>query len=316
MKYISLLLIILVILPVTLKAQALEELEKRIASENGIRSKTRLDYKYSDGKMAKSGIKTSLTTYNRAGDVLQEDYLNEKGVVTGSEKYDYDANGNRTLYERNGNSKYKKQTQYNSQNQIMLEAGFNGSENFRNEYSYSGGKVSEIVYTLGSKVQQKLKYSWSGNTAQVSVYTGGNSLSLKIKMVYDARGNLVEETTYTTAGKELEKKEYRYDSYSRLLEEVKTKNGKFYYRITNTYSPRGNLQEVAEETLSKKRYAKKVYVYDDQGNLFQYKWRRNPDEEFNVKSYTYDSKGICLTEHTLYPATHFELLSKYEYEFY
>jgi hypothetical protein len=129
-------------------------------------------------------------------------------------------------------------------------------------------------------------------------------------------GRLIEETHYSIDGREIKKKTFKYNVASKLIEEAKMQGGKLYYKITQEYDAKGRLIKVSEETLAKAKYIKKSYGFDIAGNLLEYKWRRNPDEEFNVKNYTYDSKGTCLTEHTLYPGTKFELLSKYEYEYY
>jgi hypothetical protein len=298
-------------------SQTLEEQEKQIAAKNHIKSKTQTDFKYTEGKQAKTGITSSVTTYSQSGEILLINLLDTKGLVIGWEKYTYDANGNRTLFEREGSgSKYKKVTQYDAKNNLLLESGFNGTENFKNEYHYESGKLRNTVYMVNNKIVRKLVYEYSGSTTNVGIYTGGTVLSSKIKMVYDAASNLVEETHLSVDGKETEKKTFKYNTASQLTEEAKTKAGKLFYKITQEYDTKGRLLKISEETLSKAKYAKKIYSFDAAGNLISYQWRRTPDEEFNVKKYTYDTKGVCLTEHTLYPATKFELLSKFEYEYY
>jgi len=301
-----------------LSSQTLEEREKQIAARNHIKTKIQTDFNYQAGKIAKTGIKTSVTTYTSSGDILQISFFNSKGQNIGTETYTYDQNNNRTLFEREGSgNNYKKISEFNARNNLILETGFNGTENFRNEYSYnSSGKLLEVSYIVNNRVQQKLIYENSGNITNVSNYMAGTTLTSKIRMVYDNKGQIVEETTYSIDGRELGKKAYKYTTSSQLVEETKTQKGSMYYRITYSYDSRGNLLSIYEETLSKKNYAKKLYSYDAAGNLVEYKWRRNPDEEFNVKTYTYNSQGICLTEHTFYPNTKFELLSKFEYEFY
>jgi hypothetical protein len=298
-------------------SQTLEEQEKQIAANNHIKSKIQFDYKYADGKMTKTGVKSTITTYAHSGEIVEVDYLDSKGQPIGGEKYDYNSNGNRILFQRDGsNSKYKKVSEYDAKNNITLETGFNGAENFRNEYYYSSGRLSNSVFKVNNKIDQKLVYEYSGNTAKISIFAGGTTLTSKIKMVYDQSNNLIEETHYGINGKEFEKKTYKYNAASQNTEESKVKDGKLYYKITQEYDSKGRLVKVSEETMAKPKYIKKSYTYDAVGNLIEFKWRRNPDEEFNVKTYTYDSKGICLTEHTLYPATHFELMSKFEYEYF
>ena len=317
MKTISLIYLLILIISFNGISQTLEEQETQIAAKNHIKSKTQIDFKYSNGTKAKTGIKSSITSYSTEGEIIQVNYVDSKAQIISWEKYNYDDRGNRTLFEREGpNSKYKKVSEYNADNDITLETGFNGTENFRNEFYYTAGKLTSSIYIVNNRIDQKFVYEYSGNNCNANIYAHGTTLISKIKMVYDGSGNLIEETHFSTDGKETEKKTYKYNTSSKLIEETKTQGGKLYYKITQEYDSKGRLTKVSEETLAKAKYVKKTYSYDSNGNLTEYKWRRSPDEDFNVKSYTYDSNGVCLTEHTYYPATKFELLSKYEYDFY
>jgi hypothetical protein len=317
MKYLFPIAFLLFSVSLNLFGQTIEELEKKIAAENHIRSKIQFDYKYIGGKPSKTGVKSLIKTFSGKGELLEKRVLNNKGIVVGWEKYAYNKAGNRILYEReNTNSKYKKESKYDENNNVILEAGFNGAQNFRNEYEYtSSGKVKEIVYLAGNKIEQKIVYEHNGSIAMVSIYAGGNALTSKMKLKYDVNGNIIEEIKQTIEGVELEKKIYKYNSAGQILQEEKTRQGSFNYRLIYVYDTRGNLLKLSEETKSKKKYDKKVYTYDSAGNLTEYKWRRNPSDEFNVKKYTYNSRGICLTEYTFYPKTKYELLSKFEYEY-
>jgi hypothetical protein len=298
-------------------SQTLEELEKKIAEENHISKKIQYDHKYIKGKPSSTGVKTISKSYSPQGELLEENTFNNKGEVIGWEKYEYDYNGNRTLYEReNTNSKYKKASKYDDSDKLLMEAGFNGAENFRNEYEYTAdGKVSKITYMSGNRIVQKITYIYSGSSASVEIYGGGNMLASKMELKYDAHGNVIEEKKLDVNGTELEKKIFEYDASGNILKEVKTRKGNFEYSLMYTYDSANRLLRIAEETIAKKKYDKKVYTYDVNGNLTEYKWRRNPDDEFNIKKFTYDPKGVCLTEYTFYPQTKYEVLSKFEYEF-
>lgn len=317
MKYLFQLSLLLFSFSSHLFSQTLEDLEQKIAAKNKIKTKIQFDYKYSKGKPAKTGIKTTTKSFSINGDLLEKKSLNSKGEVIGWEKYAYDQAGNRTLYEReNTSSKYKKASKYDERNNLLLEAGFNGAENFRNEYTYTpAGKIKGITYKVGNRIEQKAVYQYNGSIARINIYAGGNTLTSKILLLYDTKGNATEETKLTIDDKELEKKIFKYNTSGQLLQEEKTRQGNFNYRLTYEYNNRGDLIKISEETNSKKKYDKKVYTYDGSGNLTEYKWRRNPDDEFNIKSFTYDSRGICLSEYTFYPKTKYELLSKFEYEF-
>lgn len=316
MTHFKILLLLILIARIGVFGQTLEEHEKEIAAKNNLKTKAQWDYNYTGGKHEAQGKRTSITTYSRSGEILRVDFLSSNGQVTSWERYDYDERGNRILYEREStNSKYKKESKYDLNNNVILEAGFNGGETFRNTYEYnSQGKLTEVIRSAGNKIDEKIVYNHSGNTANVNVYTGGKTLTSKLKLVYDSKGNILEEAVLSVDNRELESKKFRYNSRSEIIEEEKTRNGKFYYRITYEYDTSERLTSVSEETLAKKKYVKKIYTYDLNGNLTEYKWRRNPDDEFNVKEYTYDSQGICTSVHTLYPQSNYELLTKFMYE--
>lgn len=316
----SLLLIVLVcLLPTsTVFSQTLEEREKQIALKNHINTKIQYNHKYTNGIPEDVGVKTSVTTYSTTGNIVKKEYFNSNDVVIGWEKYEYDVNGNRTLYQReNTSSTYKKQSKYSDEDDVLLEAGFNGAENFKNNYSYvAENKPSEIIYSSSNKIEQKLIYKHAGNAATLNIYAGGKTLASVVKLMYDGNGNIIEETSLTTDGQELEKKTYTYSSDSKLLREEKTIHGNFNYRIDYEYNGKGMLLKVIEEKVSQEKFDKKVFSYAASGNLLEYRWRRKAAEEFNIKTYTYNAAGICLTEHTFYPKTKYESLSKFKYVLY
>jgi hypothetical protein len=310
--------LIYLLFPSFIFAQALEEREKKIAAENKIKTRTQWDYNYVNGVMNKQGMKTGTAIFNTNGDKIEENILNAKGLVTSTETYQYDTKGNRTLYERSGTSgKYKKVSTYDTKSNLTSESGFNGTENFKNNFTYnSSGKVESITYTVNNNIEDKRVYSYSGSTCFIEIYTKGQTLTSKLKLVSDSKGNVTEETLLSVDEKVTSKKNFKYNTTQQVIEEEKNQGGTLNYRLTYVYDTKGNLLSISEETTTIKKYVKKSYSYDSQSNLTEYKWRRSPDDEFNVKKYTYDAKGICLTEHTLYPKTKYEVLTKYEYEFF
>jgi len=301
-------------------SQAADDRHTREAlSKNHVKTQTSWDYVYTDNKPSKTGIKTSVTTFDETGQVSKIATFNPKGQVVNIEKYTYDPQGNRTEYTRytgseTGQVAYQKLSKYNVQNLVTEESGFDGVENFMHAYAYDAkGELTEIRYSKNKALNEKRSFSKSGNATTVSVFNGTGTLMSKLLLRYDANKNLIEETVFGINQAELEKKTYNYDDRKNLKEEAKYKQDKITLKTTYTYTPAGNLLEINEESATTPKFLKKGFTYDSKGNLTEIRWRRKPAEEFNTIRYTYDARGLCLTAETFYPSTKYRVLTKYEY---
>jgi hypothetical protein len=297
--------------------QSTDDLKNKEAiARNKVNIQISWDYQYSGEKPAKTGVKTSVTQYTVKGDISRVDALNPKGAITHSEKYSYDAKGNKTEYARNsGENSYQKKYVYNDRNQLTEESGFDGVENFRNLYSYNAqGEMTEIRYMKKSVLFEKRVFEKKDAVTSVSVYNATGVLTSKLLLKYDTRGNLVEEVVYGGNQSELEKKTYNYDDNKNLKEEAKYKLDKITLKTSYNYNASGALTEITEETPGAVRFVKKTFTYDTKGNILEIKWRRKGTEEFNRIAYQYDDRGLCISADTYYPATHYRVLTKYTYE--
>lgn len=295
-----------------------DQKNKEAIARNRVKQQVNWDYKYAGEKPEKTGIKTSVTTYAATGDILQVDALNPKGMVTHSEKYRYDAQGNKAEYSRrSGENSYQKLYTYNSRNQLTEESGFDGVENFRNIYIYNDqGELSEIRYMKKTVLQEKRVFAKDNSTTHVSVYNASGTLTSKLVLQYDQQGNLVEEAVYGINQNALEKKTYQYDNSQNLKEEARYQKDKITLRTLYNYNASGALLEISEEAPGVARFVKKSLSYDQQGNLKELKWRRKGTEEFNRIVYQYDAKGLCMAADTYYPATKYHVLTKYTYTYF
>jgi hypothetical protein len=300
-------------------AQSPEDIKsKEIIARNKVKNQVSWDYKYSGEKLSKTGIKSSVTTYSLAGEVIQVNALNTKGLVLHTEKYSYDSRGNKTEYTRkSGENSYQKKYVYNDKNQLTEEGGFDGMENFRNLYTYNTqGEMTEIRYMKSTVLQEKRVFEKSGAVTNVSVFNVGGTLTSKLLLKYDTKGNLIEESVYGVNQNALEKKTYNYDDKKNLKEEAKYKLDQITLKTSYNYNPAGDLVEIAEEAPNAAKFVKKSLSYDVRGNLVEIKWRRKGAEEFNRITYQYDDDGLCTTADTYYPATKYKVLTKYTYEYY
>lgn len=291
---------------------------KKIA-ENKVRAITNYNHQYSGGQPSGSGQKTAYTTYNPSGFITEMKAFNRKGDVINVEKYNYDQAGNRTLYERykGGSLGYRKISQYNSNGDITLETGFNGTQKFKNVYNYNpDGSLKEIIYYTSNIIDEKRVYEHSNNIAKIKVYNSGNLNITNLTLTYDSKGNLLEETVCTPNNIELEKKIYKYNGNSQVLSEAIYRQGKLIYETINTYNQKGDIIEIAQKYAGQSKYIKKSYSYDHNSNLTELKWRRNADDKFNIKSYKYNENGLCISENTFYAQSENQTLTKYTYEYY
>ncbi len=300
-------------------AQTPEDMKnKENIARNKVKNQISWDYKYTGDKPDKNGVKTSVTTYSPAGEIILVNALNPAGAILHTEKYSYDTRGNKTEYKRtSGESSYQKKYVYNDKNLLIEESGFDGVENFRNLYAYNAqGDMTEIRYMKNSVLQEKRVFVKDGVTTTVSVFNRTGTLTSKLILIYDTRGNLIEESVYGINQNPIEKKTYNYDDKRKLKEEAKYKLNKITVRTTYNYSPAGALSEITEESPSVQKFVKKSLSYDSRGNLLEIKWRRNGKEEFNRISYQYDEHGLCTTADTYYPATSYRVLTRYVYEYF
>jgi hypothetical protein len=293
---------------------------REIIARNKVKSQISWEYKYVGDKPETSGLKTSLTIYNAAGDVSEVTSYNPKGLVLNLEKYRYDAAGNKLEYTRysggaEGQIAYQKISKYDSRNNIIQESGYDGVEKFNNLYTYDAqGNLAEIQYQKNGVPGEKRVFKKDGLKTHVSIYNASGKMISKMELTYDARNNLLEEIVYGVNQDILERKTYDYDEKKNLRAEAKYKLNKMTLRTTYTYNAAGNVTEVSEESAEGGKYIKKSYRYNAGGDIVELKWRRRSSEEFNSITYQYDSKGLCTQSDTFYPSTQYRALTKYTYE--
>jgi hypothetical protein len=299
-------------------SQTIEEKERELFKEFSVKTRENTDYTFTKGKFSKTGRITNLSTFDKNGQILQNKSYNLKGEVTTIEKYAYDVNGNRTLYERQSLSgEYKKESEYDTDNNLVEEYGYDGSATFQTNLKYnSNNRVLEIIYTIADDIDEKRVYSYEGNTAQVQILKNGKYLSSKVNLVFNENDQVLSEVLVTLEGKILESKSYEYNTEKNIVKEIKYKNGEFFQEITYDYDDNQNLLTVSEKTKTEDKFVKKMYAYDDKGRIVKYQWKRNPNDEYNIKAYKYSDKGVCGEVHTYYPKTDYKILTRYSYTYF
>jgi len=297
-----------------------ETKNKQIIIKLNVKSQTNWDYNFIKDKPSSKGVKTSYTRYNSRGDIVEFVTYKLKDTLT-YETYEYDEKGKRVDYTKHKGGKknisYRKISDYDNNGNLILEQGFDGSEKFKNTYEYDdNGKLKEINYYTDNELSEKRVFEHESNITNVTVYNSANIITSYMSLKYDSKGNLIEEIQFDANNKPMENRIFVYNSESKVVSEVKYRDGDFYYKLTYLYDSAGELINIDEENLEHSRYIKKNFKYDDKGFLVEMNWRRKPGEEFNTRNYAYDNEGLCTQVLTYYPSTKFKVLTKYEYEFY
>ncbi|MBN2349976.1 MAG: hypothetical protein JXJ22_14140 [Bacteroidales bacterium] len=321
MKRIQILLLLIAASIIKLYSQpAIDEKFKENIVQHKIETRTQWDKSFMKNKPYSGEQKTAFTRYDKNGNITELLTYQAKDTLS-LETYEYDYSGFRTEYtKRKGGGlivAYKKISSYNQNGDLTLEQGYNGTENFKNEFSYTrNNKISEIKYYLENQLDEKRVFTHNGNQAAVEVFNKGGILISKLKLVYDSNKNLIEENLLAKNDKVTEKKIYSYDAKSNLVKEVKYREENFYNQTDYNYNASGDLVEIVENNPNDGKFVKKSFKYDNNGNLTEMLWRRNPSDEFSSKTYMYDQKGICTGVETFYPSTDFKIITKYSYEFF
>jgi hypothetical protein len=293
---------------------------KQIIINQKVMSQTNWDYNFIKDKPSPKGNKTSYTRYNTRGDIVEFVTYKLKDTLI-YETYEYNAEGYRVDYTKHKGGKknisYRKISDYDNNGNVILEQGFDGSEKFRNTYQYNDeGKLTEINYYADNTLKEKRIFVHTVNITDVTVFNSANIITSYMSLKYDEKGNLTEEIQYDSNKNPLENRIFVYNNESKVVSEVKYREGDFYYKLTYLYDSAGELINIDEENLEHSRFIKKNFKYDDRGFVIEMNWRKNPGEEFNTRNYAYDNNGLCTQVLTYYPSTKFKVLTKYEYEFY
>ncbi len=299
-------------------AQTLELKDREMFSKHNVKVRTKLDYNFKGNIPSLEGKVTAKSYYDKNGRVLAAYSFNLKGDTVTFDKYEYDKNGNRVLYQRKSlHGEYKKESEYNSVNNLIEEEGFDGGATFQTIFKYDDqNRVLNITYITADEIDEKRIYKYNGNKATVDILKLGKHLTSKMELLFNNNRQILEEKLLSLDGKVLEKKTFEYNSKGDIVKEEKYKNNILFYQLIFDYDSNGDLLSISEDAPTKDKFIKKKFGYDNLGRITEYHWKRRPDDEYNIKNFKYKDDGVCSEEHTYYPRTNYKLLTRYEYEFF
>lgn len=276
---------------------------KRIAEENFYASKTS-----ASGKVVFDTTSFLIFDFNRAGDVVREQYLyssdpssNQNGVIY----YTYDQRGNCIeRYHPTGKTRFvvPVRTVCKYDERGLPAEGYE---------VYSDSSVHNYVaYKHNRKGQKIREYGGTfnlGHRAAVESYP-------QIRYKYDAAGNCVKKIIYNGEGKVDEKTKMRYDKQNRLVNERRNSHRKdmklrhlrrtkaviFDYtphqRNSYRYDERGNCIEQISYFPVEDIRATTTYKFDQMDNCIEERFRQERSDsllrKFLVQTrYEYDTQG-------------------------
>ncbi len=298
-----------------------EATEQQWIRENHIQTKTQYDHSYVNGKPASKGYTSSVTTYDKNGNIVEEKNYRRSGEVLYINTYKYDSQGNRIEYVKyDGNREkinYKQSFVFDGKGNKLIETGYNGADHYKNTYKYDGqGNLIEINYYVDDELDEQRQLRRDGNLTEIKVYDGQGAFKFTLLNRYDNRKNLIEEVKNEVNNTTSRKVNYDYDQHANLNEEVKYLYGNFTYRMIYKYDQKNNLLEVKEEKPGSDPYILKKYTYTPGGMLTKEEWRPDADKKFSVKEYTRNSNGTVQNIDCFFASYDFRVLYKFKYEYF
>lgn len=231
-----------------------------------------------------SGIEALTTITSGKGDILSQKSYTETGVISKSQSYSKDSNGNycltETQYDEAGNK--TTETKYNSQNSPILTTKYNNDE--------KGKPISaEILNSAGEKFGDvAYSYDKNGNITKVKTdYTNG--LSKEMSYTYNDKNQLTSSTRTNTKG-QTETTNNVYDDKGILIQQSKTG---FDGQTTKINYKRDYLSRITEKIEIDKdgNSTKQEFTYALLNNDIKSVKITNPDGTITTKEYSYYPSG-------------------------
>lgn len=319
--FISGLLICTIAVVSVLAQNETEPYDSELINQNNVKAQTTYDYDYINGKPAKKGTRSLSIKFDSKGNKIEEIGYKGKGEVYYVQTYAYDAKSRMTEYcKYKGNRKtleYKMVVKYDNNGNKLLETGFNGSENFKNVYSYGNdGRIAQTVYYVGSRIDERRNHIHKGNITEVTVQSGNGVQLYLLKDYYDNKHNLIKEEQVENNHTVSRRMEYDYDSKGNQTSEAKYMNNKLVYRIDRTFDSKGKLLEVNQENSGSPRFLANKYKYDSAGRIAEELFRSDTSKEFSKNIYKYQDNGLPEAVDSYFASYKYQVLYIYAYETY
>lgn len=311
---------------VSAMAQTRAELMSREKiAQNKITSVTQWTHKFANNKVEAKGTVTVVTNYDKNGNAVEVLNYKVDGTVSSKHEYKYDKQNRKTEYNQYqvpmGGSQVKlsfKQTfSYYENGNKKGELGFDGKTTYRIAYSYfDDGKQKEIVkYNAANVVEERWVFEHKGGVTTVTVNKPEGRVEKKIVRKYDNRSNLVDETNYSGAGKELGRTSYEFDSKGLMKFKAEYYGGNQRATYSYVYDNEDQLVEVYQINPTGEKILYSAYRYDSKGNMLEEKWFDGQPGEYSKRNFKLDNQGNVNEVEAYYSDYNYKVVYRYTYKF-
>ena len=299
----------------------LAEAERNLIKSQGIRVKEQWDFKYSGNLVSAKGFVSSRTTFDKEGRIIEVVNYKSDTAVLDVTTYAYNSNGDRIEFAKYKGNKaslvFKQSTQYRAPQQRSLETGFNGVDEFRNQYTYnSASKLIEIRYYTGKKLDEVRSLSYNGNETTAQVKDANGNILSYVKSKSDDKGRIIEETKLDKNLNVTDQMFYSFDARGNLVAEEKRGPLKKTVRTEYVYDKSGKMQEVYLNAGDLPKYLKQSYSFGSNGFLSGEFWKNSPSAEQSFRKYNYDANGRLLSTDCYFASYKYKVLNKFVYQSY
>jgi hypothetical protein len=292
-----------------------DQYEKEMVLKNRIKNKTH----WISGSLANKGYKSMEVFYDQKGLVVEETTFRSSGVIAIKKNYKYDNLGNTIEYQTYDGQRdkitFKKMVKYQGGNKL-IENGFDGVDRFENRYTYdASGNLQEIRYYVSDKLIERREVKYADNKKEIIVYNANNQVIERHINFLDAKGNMLENITISSAGKESNKVVYTYGQQGNKTSETTYFSGqlknKKYYEYVNGRLVKAHLEEPGNA-----RFVEKEYIYDSKGRITMERWSNDGGKNYSSKAYIYNNQGNVIEINSYFAAYNFSEDVKISYAFY
>jgi hypothetical protein len=303
-----------------------EERERQRIAESKIKKSIQWTHRFTQDKPNPKGHKTTETTYDKNGNVIEVVNYRSDGDISSRLLYKYNNQNQRIeylMYQKEKEAKelklsYKQSFHYNESGSKTHEVVFDGIAGYRITYAYNpDGSNKEIVkFSSTNTVAEKWVYSYVGQNQEIKIYNADNQLISTVQKKVDSKGNILEEVKIGPNGKEQKRTTNVYDDRSRVVEMAEYYSGTLSKKLFYKYNNLDVVTEISQQNPDGKKFIQSTYKHDTNGNVLEERWSEDNSDELSHKQSKYDKNGVLVEMESYYAPYKFRVQYKYTYEYY